>query len=342
VLALGVLLALVVSLLLLGLRVHAMSKANAAFERWLSGLVAANPEAALVDAVAFENAKASLKSPFVLAQPGLTNGVPWMFVPETRFNCRECRHPVAIEATVCPFCKIDVLPPEKITLDHDNDGMPTDWERRYGLDSADASDAQKDLDGDGYANLQEFVAGTDPSDPGSPEAVERLRLDRITEVPFAIRFNSRVRNADGGYKFGLNYRLKGQTQTDFVEIGQTIAGYKVEKYEEKVVPAVPPKMSREDQSELTLVSPKGVAIVLVKDRPVSNPELTAHLSISLRGTEVPYVVQQGDRLEVVGKAYTVIGIDGKAQHVIIKNEITGEQRTIRQVNVVEQAEKHFE
>ncbi|MBN1538597.1 MAG: Ig-like domain-containing protein [Candidatus Thermoplasmatota archaeon] len=46
--------------------------------------------------------------------------------------------------------------------DDDNDGMPDDWELKYGLDTKDPTDAGEDLDNDGRTNLQEYRDGTDP------------------------------------------------------------------------------------------------------------------------------------------------------------------------------------
>jgi hypothetical protein len=48
-------------------------------------------------------------------------------------------------------------------VDTDHDGMPDEWEKKYGLDPNDPSDAAKDLDGDGYTNLEEYLNGTDPT-----------------------------------------------------------------------------------------------------------------------------------------------------------------------------------
>jgi hypothetical protein len=44
--------------------------------------------------------------------------------------------------------------------------MPDVWEKQHGLNPL-VNDASLDKDGDGYTNLQEYKAGTDPADPNS-------------------------------------------------------------------------------------------------------------------------------------------------------------------------------
>ena len=51
--------------------------------------------------------------------------------------------------------------------DDDNDGMPDTYETSKGLNPLNESDASTDPDGDGYTNLEEYEAGTDPHDPES-------------------------------------------------------------------------------------------------------------------------------------------------------------------------------
>ena len=56
-------------------------------------------------------------------------------------------------------------------IDADGDGMSDSWERLYGLDPTDPSDANEDPDGDGDTNLTEFQNRTDPTDTTAPELV---------------------------------------------------------------------------------------------------------------------------------------------------------------------------
>lgn len=47
--------------------------------------------------------------------------------------------------------------------DTDHDGMPDEWENIYRFSSTDGSDGSKDLDGDGYTNVEEYLNGTKPT-----------------------------------------------------------------------------------------------------------------------------------------------------------------------------------
>jgi len=54
-----------------------------------------------------------------------------------------------------------------LDVDTDDDGMTDGWEATYGFDPLDDQDANEDADQDGFTNLEEYIKGTDPTDPNS-------------------------------------------------------------------------------------------------------------------------------------------------------------------------------
>ncbi len=47
-------------------------------------------------------------------------------------------------------------------VDSDKDGMPDEWEKKHGLDPHNATDANGDLNGDGYTNIEKYINGINP------------------------------------------------------------------------------------------------------------------------------------------------------------------------------------
>jgi pectate lyase len=70
-----------------------------------------------------------------------------------------------------------VLASAAAPLDTDGDGMPDEWEIRYGLNPNDPRDGNRDANGDGYTNIEEYLNNTDPTKQKS--AIRNVR------VPFA-------------------------------------------------------------------------------------------------------------------------------------------------------------
>lgn len=72
------------------------------------------------------------------------------------------------------------------SVDNDGDGMPDDWESRYGLNPVDPTDAAGDLDGDGVSNLDEYLRGTEPGQEPRPR-FEGTRLTPEGRIELTLR-----------------------------------------------------------------------------------------------------------------------------------------------------------
>lgn len=246
-----------------------------------------------------------------------------LMVSEMRVACIKCGQPIPYAAMTCPFCKAQ-QPVIGLKQDSDQDGLPDDWEVKYGLNPVDLSDAQGDLDQDGFTNLEEFNAETNPTDAGSsPDPVAKLRVLQVGTVPFLLRFQgiSRVGDRD---VFQLN--LRKMDRTYFARLDEPVDAKDFPDF--KVVEFLPN-------------SPKGPTVVLqqgnktvrlVKDQVVTQDDLRARL-ISL--------IDRGVRLQLaLGAPFTVKDVDYKVidikrDGVLIRNVQTGKDTMITPLSETE-------
>ena len=64
--------------------------------------------------------------------------------------------------------EINTYGTDPLDSDNDNDGIPDGYETQFEfLNPLDDTDAALDSDGDGFSNLDEYLAGSNPGDPGS-------------------------------------------------------------------------------------------------------------------------------------------------------------------------------
>lgn len=85
-------------------------------------------------------------------------------------------------------------------IDDDNDGIPDFIEVKYGLDALNAVDAEDDLDGDGYNNLQEYIYGTLLDEPAeNPEKVNYAQFKLLAH------------GGEVGQAFGNSVAVSGNT-----------------------------------------------------------------------------------------------------------------------------------
>ncbi len=81
------------------------------------------------------------------------------------------------------FCESGLCSVDR-TKDEDKDEIPDWWELKYGLNPNDPYDADEDFDGDGFSNLEEYEAGTDPTDSEDHPFVEKK--NKVFQIIFII------------------------------------------------------------------------------------------------------------------------------------------------------------
>ena len=145
---------------------------------------------------------------------------------ECRVRCQKCRCPIPADSEFCwnkecNFKQKAVDEEEKLRSgkDDDGDGLPNEWERKFGLNPSDAADAKNDLDGDTFTNLEEFEAKTDPKNPDDhPDFLEFLSASnfRTESLPFIL---TEVRPIRDNFRFVFEpavAKKRGQVTEYFV------------------------------------------------------------------------------------------------------------------------------
>lgn len=250
---------------------------------------------------------------------------PRTTVSELRVACVKCGRPIAYEAIECPFCLAAQPEIVDITkLDTDGDHIPDKTELAFGLDPQNPADAAGDLDSDGFTNLEEIGAETDPKNPENfPNPVVKLRVAAIRPVPFYLRFVAKSDFADGTPRFQLN--LQTQERTYFPKLNDVVLGYKVEAYD----PA------GKGGETLTMVRQSDKRpVLLIKGRPVTEQELAILFVFMVDRSKLP-VKRLNDVFALRGVEYKVVDI--LRESVIIQNVKTGEKVTVPLLSSEERA-----
>lgn len=210
-------------------------------------------------------------------------------------------------------------------------GMKLKWIQDNGF-STSGNVRDGDPDSDGFTNLEEFQAGTDPRDSKSkPDVALKLRVhEKIVQNPFPFTFTS-INEVGSGRQFGLQ-RRDGKKE-HYVKLNEVVPdpdsrGYKVVKFEEKsedqVVKTIKvdgkPLVRKIDVSELTLQKEGEAPFVLIKGKPAVSEELFAKLYFVLEARY--FEVGQGSTFDLQDSHYQVISVkktdDGRPEVVIKK------------------------
>jgi nitrite reductase/ring-hydroxylating ferredoxin subunit len=269
-----------------------------------------------------------------------TNGVG-LFIPQRRVWCVDCLYPIPFAAAECPFCHAkQPLPGEPVDpsrVDSEGKGIPDKWRMKY-FHHADArvedlSRAEDDADDDGFTNLQEFQAETNPRDPKDhPELTALLRFKEIATRPYPFIFTSVTHMPDGSLQLTFN---EGE-RTYFAKKGEAIGktGLVYSNCIQKSERVLDPRMGvaiQVDRYEVSLFrTADGKTFVLRNNDPHATMEQQLVLTLTVGSKTTEYRVSVGGLLELDGQRYKVAVnlVDDKPSSVVLENTLTTRKSTV--------------
>ncbi len=298
---------LVAALFVLGSMAQSLRSRQDADIRQIDALKAKHPDVTPVDKSSFEKLLAALRTP---DQIGVWSNR--MYSPEPRIRCIKCERPIPLQAVKCPYCLTE-QPSDKpgINADSDHDGIPDEWEKRYKFNTLDPDDAKNDPDHDGFTNLEEYRAGTDPTDPEShPAWLGKLVVQAITPKPFNLVFTGVSRTGDTklGSLFQIN--LRDQSRTFWKRLGEEVEGFKLVSFDEQGAKGKP-----------TLTIQRGdKRIPLIKDEVVPHNEYELELLFTVDGRV--FKVGVPSKITVRDAVYEVKEVDNNGGRVLLHDPAT--------------------
>lgn len=281
-----------------------------------------SPAARLMDMTFLDEGVEALQAPEQI--PAWSNR---LMTAELRVSCVKCGRPIPVNANVCPFRNCGAQQPAVLVTvnikDSDLDAMPDEWEIKHGL-NPNADDASQDTDADGFTNLEEYQAGTDPRDPNShPDYATKLRVLKIGRTPMPLSFQGVQRLSTNDVRFLLqNKQLRRDT---YAKLGDTVDGYKLVKYDEKKVKVKKGGGTFEVEEDVSVLTvSKDNKTIPLTIHGVNQGEIGANLIFLVDQTKM--VVKIGDVIKLKNNSYKIIDI--KKDGVILAGINTGRELSV--------------
>ena len=177
--------------------------------------------------------------------------------------------------------------------------ITNDWLLANGLDYTDMNIKEKDADGDGFSNLEEFEKKTNPNDPkDAPASFNKLKLVAFKPVPFRLEFKGDP--SGEGKEFQVNLKdLKGSARSQYRKIGDQIEGapYKILKYEFKEGPNE--RGVTVNLSELVVQNTEtGDSIILLFNKETNDPTSFGTFRNLLAPGDADFTLKKGEEFAI--------------------------------------------
>ena len=308
-----------------------------------------------VDMNVYQQAFDSFRSPATVRDVGERDAS--FLASEKRVFCAKCKKAISGDVKAvpaCPYCGEKQQEEQIVVVDADGDGLPDEWEKKHGFNANDASDANADADGDGFTNLEEFQAKTDPKDgKDHPDYLDSLSIVlplKETKMPFYFR--DAIKTPEGWKCTFIDpvkvndYGRRGLRMTALVggeiasDDGKVKPGFDLKSYTPKtekrsinikgmegmkkdvdVSEAV--VVRKRDGKTITLMVPQGKKFNL---EPV---DVQATLAYA-RGTVTNFDVVPGSEIDLNGTKYRIADIKavGKGAKVTVEDAKSGKKRVL--------------
>ena len=305
-----------------------------------------------IDMAAYRSATRLTTSPVKIAE--VPEKLANFLASERRVFCKKCKKAISGDVKAvpkCPHCGEEQEEAAAIVLDADEDGIADEWEKKFGLNPNDASDAEKDKDGDGFTNLEEYQAKdnpkykrwTDPTDPKDhPDYLDSLfcRMPlKETYLPFAF---TKATQIPGGWRcefFDAKKKdfKRGMTGIFTAKVGDEVSdsGFVVKSYEQKFEKREKKGMKgmffNVDVSEVKLArKTDGKVVTVVLSSPKTAKPVPVDVQATLvykRGAEKTFDVVPGQEIELNGAKYKIATVqaDGKDKAKVVVTDSQGKK-----------------
>ncbi len=265
---------------------------------------------------------------------------------------KACAQPIAFGLKVCPFCGVTQPQEKKVVLDSDGDGIPDELEKKWGLNPNDAADANADKDNDGFTNLEELHAKTDPTDAQShPDYLNSLKLVMPLKETFLPFYLERVLPVGKKHRFFFKDPKRGSAGSYSVLTGDAIAfkdtvgyldgaktkdrshdtGFVVKSLSKKEVvrKMKGSTMTRKEQVSVATIERRSDGRTFQLEAGDSKPvavDVQATLNYERNGSK-QFVKVPGDTINLHGTVYKVVSItrDGKTARVTLDGGTAGKK-----------------